>query len=94
MYKAMADGSLTIMPQDQVQDTVKTSTYAGLISVQREIELLSIQQALAHKDASWLESLAKLRLAARQWQTALWSLCHTNHCMVPSTSWYSERNWR
>ena len=39
-------------------------------------------------------SVAKLRMAARQWQTAFWSLCHTEHCMVPSPSRYNERNWR
>ena len=33
-------------------------------------------------------------MAARQWQTAFWSLCHTKHCMVPSASRYNERNWR
>ena len=43
----------------------------------------STQPALAYEDASWLESSAKLRMAARQWQTAFWSLC-TKHCMVPS----------
>ena len=37
----------------------------------------------AYEDVSWLESLAKLGMAARQWQTAFWSLCHTKHCMVP-----------
>ena len=26
-----------------------------------------------------------LRMAARQWQTAFWSLCHTKHCVTPST---------
>ena len=46
----------------------------------------SIQPALAYEDASLLESSAKLRMAARQWQTAFWSLCHTKHCMVPSAS--------
>ena len=49
---------------------------------------------MAYEDASWLESSAKLRMAVRQWQTAFWSLCHTKHCMVPSASWYNERNWR
>ena len=33
-------------------------------------------------------------MAARQWQTAFWSLCQTKHCMVPSASRYNDRNWR
>ena len=41
-----------------------------------------------------LESSATLRMAARQWQTAFWSLYHTKHCMVPSASRYNDRNWR
>ena len=56
-----------------------------LDSIQREGERkfhYSIQPALAYEDASWLVSSAKLRMAARQWQTAFWSLCHTKHCMV------------
>ena len=54
----------------------------------------SIQPALAYEDASLLESSATVRMAARQWQTAFWSLCHTKHCMVPSASRYNDPNWR
>ena len=55
--------------------------------IEREREFhQSIQPALAYEDASLLESSATLRMAARQWQTAFWSLCHTKHCMVPSAS--------
>ena len=42
----------------------------------------SVWPSLAYEAASWLESLAKLSMAARQWQTAFWSLRHTKHCMV------------
>ena len=35
---------------------------------------------------AWLESLANLRMAAWQWQTAFWSVHHRKHCMVPSAS--------
>ena len=39
----------------------------------------SIQPALAYGDASWLESLAKLRTAARQSMAdSLWFLCLDN----------------
>ena len=41
--------------------------------------VLSIQAALTYEDACWFESSAKLTMAARQWQTAFWSLCHTKH---------------
>ena len=71
-------------------DTEASRTYS-----ERDREFhQSIQPALACEDASWLEPSAKLRMAVRQWQTAFWSLCHTKHCMVPSASWYNERNWR
>ena len=35
-----------------------------------------------YEDTAWLDSLARLRMAARQWQTAFWFLCHTKYCMV------------
>ena len=44
---------------------------------ERETPHWSIQPALAHEDASWWEALAMSRMAAKQWQTAFWSLCHT-----------------
>ena len=44
---------------------------------ERDKNHLSIQPALAYEDVSWVESSAKLRVAARQWQTAFWSVCHT-----------------
>ena len=40
-----------------------------------------------YEEMSCLELSAKLRMAARQWQTAIQSLCHMKHCMVPSASW-------
>ena len=51
---------------------------------------LSIQP----EDVSWGESSAKWSMAARHWQTAFWSLCHENHRIVPSASWYNKRSWR
>ena len=56
----------------------------GLRERERERERISlVHSALAYEDASLLESSAKLRMAARQWQTAFWSLCHTKQMLAP-----------
>ena len=65
------------------------------LSLLREIERererkrefnLSIQPALAYEDMSLLESSAKVRMAAKQRQTAFWFRCHMNGCTAVCAS--------
>ena len=63
-------------------------------SAEGEKFYLSIQPAFAHEDASWLKAEAKSRMAARQWQPAFWSFCHTKDCMVMSASRSNDRDWQ
>ena len=51
---------------------------------EREKLLSSIQPTLASDGVPWLESFARLKRAAREWQAVVCSLCHTKYCTVSS----------
>ena len=62
-------------------DLLSVFGYALLESLWRVCFNFASDYCEREKVSSWMESLAKSRMAVGQWQTAFWSLWHTELCV-------------